>query len=1283
MKTISNLLIILLVLILCSVPAGAQSNDQHKFNPFNVKKQNKINSMLQPDIDPNYNGDPETDAMQERNFSGAAANDNFGTSSSSAGDVNGDGYDDVIAGAPNNDAGGNNSGRAYIYFGGPVVNSSVDLILTGAAANDNFGISVSGAGDVNGDGYADVIVGAHLNDAGGNNAGRAYIYFGGPIMNNVADIILTGPGADNFFGYSVNDAGDVNGDGFADVIVGAYMNNTNGVGTGRAFIYYGGSIMNNVADVTMTGTASGDNFGVSVSTAGDINGDGFADVIIGAILNDGPATDAGRAYVFLGGSSMDNLPDLIFNGSASADYFGYSVSGGGDINNDGYSDVLVGAPFNDASAADAGSVYVYYGGPVLNNTADIILSGFLGNDNFGTSVSIAGDVNADGYSDIIVGSTGSDAGGNNSGRAYLYFGGLNMDNIHDAIMTGAAANDNYGISVSGAGDINGDSFSDILCGASFNDVNGVNSGKVYLYLNSLTGNDIADDILEGNTGDNFGNAVSSGDVNGDGYEDFLIGAYTKNTNDGAAYLYFGGPLYDDVPDVTYTGVLQEVLGDALDCSGDLNGDGYDDVVIGASQNDAGGGNAGRLYVYFGSAVPDNIADVFMNGVAGDYLGSAIASGGDVNGDGYADILAGVPESDISNANGGAVYVYYGGQPMNNVLDKVLYESVPSGFYGTSVSIAGDINADGIDDFIVGAPGYTTDGAAFVYFGHPSLFNNSNAVLTGLPDSENFGIEVAGAGDVNGDGYNDVIVGAYQYPAFSDRGRAYLYYGGPSMNSTHDLTFTGELNQNYFSISMTSGNVNNDGYSDLIVAATGYDGLTSATGRVYVFFGSADPDNIADIHMDGDEENAAFGYAVDAADLNADGTDDILVGAYQDGLNGVNSGRSFVYMSTPPVIEPVINSVKDVAFDQGGFVNVKWTRSGYDIDGQDMITGYLVEKSLPPGAGGFSWQSITTIPATKNISYTYQAATSSDSMGGANGVNYYRVTALTTNVNQYWRSNNMPGYSVDNLSPAAPMDLEAVIAGNIIELLWSQNTEQDFHHYIVYRNGLELGTSNSNSFTDDTAIPEVSYTYHAAAADIHGNVSELSNPANASLSSAGRLTLYFAIEGFYDLTTNTMRRDDTVTVYLRNSIAPYDIVDASMGVVSGSSLSGIFEFANAPSGNYFIVADHRNSIETWSAYPSVFVQGGMSFYTFLGNSLQAYGGNLTPVDSSPQRFGIYSGDINKDGSINLTDILSVYNSSSMFTSGYVSQDVTGDDHVNLTDILMVYNNSAKFVTKSAP
>src|SRR5262249_47181052 len=157
-----------------------------------------------------------------------------------------------------------NAGRAYVYFGGPTPDAVPDLVLTGEAPGDLFGISVASAGDVNGDGYADVIVGAYSNDAGGNNAGRAYVYFGGPTPDAVPDLVFTGPSPFARLGCSVASAGDVNGDGYADMIVGAFQSNANGFESGQANLYLGGPSADAVADLVLVGVASGDRFGFSV-----------------------------------------------------------------------------------------------------------------------------------------------------------------------------------------------------------------------------------------------------------------------------------------------------------------------------------------------------------------------------------------------------------------------------------------------------------------------------------------------------------------------------------------------------------------------------------------------------------------------------------------------------------------------------------------------------------------------------------------------------------------------------------------------------------------------------------------------------------------------------------------------------------------------------------------------------------------------------------------------------------------------------------------------------------
>ena len=226
------------------------------------------------------------------------------------------------------------------------------FFLSGGVPGESFGCSVAGAGDVNGDGYGDVIVGAYQSGPVGQPVGRAYIYFGGLRPQNRPDVILSGEAVGDAFGVCVAPAGDMNKDGYADVIVGAYHNGAGGKDAGRAYVYYGGAAPSERPALVLTGEAAGDAFGYSVSGAGDVNGDGFGDVAVGAYGNDAGGSAAGRAYLFFGGGA-DVVPDFIQTGEATLDNLGFAVSGAGDVDGDGTADLVVGAPYSDGEAGRA------------------------------------------------------------------------------------------------------------------------------------------------------------------------------------------------------------------------------------------------------------------------------------------------------------------------------------------------------------------------------------------------------------------------------------------------------------------------------------------------------------------------------------------------------------------------------------------------------------------------------------------------------------------------------------------------------------------------------------------------------------------------------------------------------------------------------------------------------------------------------------------------------------------------------------------------------------------
>lgn len=377
-------------------------------------------------------------------FFGPAINYQMGISVSDAGDVNGDGFDDIILGTI--------AGHAYIYFGGAVVNNSTALDLTGAP-----GYPVSGAGDVNGDGYDDVIVGGVV---GSPYNGSARIFYGGPNMDGIPDVNLSGLESGDCFGCAVSSAGDMNKDGYDDVIVGArYAGDT-----GRAYIFYGGPDMDSNPDMTLSGENPDDEFGgdlQGVSGAGDVNEDGYDDVIVGAEYANG---GSGKAYIYYGGANMDNTADVTFSGAAGS-FLGVSVSDAGDVNKDGIDDVIIGANGGDMAL-------IYFGAANMDNIADVTLSK-AGPGQFGWSVSGTGDINNDGYCDVIV--DGRD------GFVYIYYGGTDIKNTPDISLSTPSYGESFGCKVSGGGDVDNDGYDDVIVGAYTNNNNGAKAGGAYLY----------------------------------------------------------------------------------------------------------------------------------------------------------------------------------------------------------------------------------------------------------------------------------------------------------------------------------------------------------------------------------------------------------------------------------------------------------------------------------------------------------------------------------------------------------------------------------------------------------------------------------------------------------------------------------------------------------------------------------------------------------------------------------------------------------------------------------
>jgi Ca2+-binding RTX toxin-like protein len=653
-------------------------------------------------------------------ISGAAAGDQRGRSVASAGDVNGDGFVDLIVGANSADVNGTNSGAAYVVFGNDTgFASNVDLSsldgttgfrLSGAAVN-RAGLSVASAGDVNGDGIADLIVSAHGATPNGGFSGASYVVFGNDTgfasnielssLDGTAGFKLSGAFND-FSSLSVSSAGDINGDGFDDVMVGA----VNGVyGSGASYVVFGKatgfapntnlSSLDGTAGFRISGAAAGDGAGQSVATAGDVNGDGFDDMIVGSAFADPNGNASGASHIVFGKaagfgsnidlSSLDGTTGFKLSGAAAQDYSGWSVASAGDVNGDGFDDLIVGARRADANGINSGASHVVFGRAggfasnidlsSLDGTTGFKLSGVAADDQSGWSVASAGDINGDGFADLIVGARYADANGTNSGESYVVFGRAPDSPVG---RVGSAASQA----------ISGGNFSDALLGLGGDDQLYGNGGS-----DILAGGD-GDDILHGGAG----NDTMDGGAGDDIY-------YVDSSEDIVAE--FAGHGTDTVY-ATASFVLsrnvERLIADS-DAGLVLHGNGRDNSIAGGDGNDRLVGRDGDDTLHGGDG-----RDILTGGDGNDRfvfdaLSDSVTGGGR---DKIKDFMSGADVIDLSGIDANTAlandqaFSFIGNAAFSHTAGELQAKA-----FGADTLVSGDVDGNGRADFHILLSGAVT------------------------------------------------------------------------------------------------------------------------------------------------------------------------------------------------------------------------------------------------------------------------------------------------------------------------------------------------------------------------------------------------------------------------------------------------------------------------------------------------------------------------------------------------------------------------------------------------